>query len=130
MNRKLVVFSFVLLALSIGLGAFGAHALKKIADASGQQSFETAVRYQFYAAFILLIMAFRPESMELRFKRWLRLFILGMGLFSGSIYGIVFTKIAQVSIPFLGPITPLGGALMIISLGMIALQFQRNASEK
>ncbi|MFM7388547.1 MAG: DUF423 domain-containing protein [Bacteroidota bacterium] len=129
MNKNLVAICFFMLAATIGLGAFGAHALKKLADIEAQQSFETAVRYQFYGTIILLIVAFRTEIKVRMVRVWIRVFGLGMVLFSGSIYGLVLGKIMHLDWRFLGPITPLGGAIMILSLTMLGIHFVRNPSE-
>ena len=129
MNKNLVAFCFFLLAATIGLGAFGAHALKKLADIE-VQPFETAVRYQFYGTIILLTIAFRTEINGRMVRLWIRLFGLGMVLFSGSIYGLVLGKIIHLDWRFLGPITPIGGALMILSLAMLGIHFVRNTREQ
>lgn len=126
MNRNLVVFSLFLLALTIGMGAFGAHALKKMVNDSTQQSFEIAVRYQFYGTLVLLILGFHLTPGAKHFRFWLCTFGLGMALFSGSIYGMVLGAILQMGVKLLGPITPIGGALMILSLIMLGIQFARN----
>ena len=60
MNKKLTLFALFLFACSIALGAFGAHALKKIVIEKWQVAFETAVKYQFYASLLLLILSFQP----------------------------------------------------------------------
>lgn len=130
MNKNLVAFCFFLLAATIGFGAFGAHALKKLADIETQQSFETAVRYQFYGTIILLTVAFRTEIKVRIVRGWIRFFGLGMLLFSGSIYGLVFGKIMHLDWRFLGPVTPIGGAIMILSLTILAIHFVRNPSEQ
>ncbi|MBM3165017.1 MAG: DUF423 domain-containing protein [Bacteroidetes bacterium] len=130
MNRKLGVLALFTLAFTICLGAFGAHALKEMVDVSAQQSFETGVRYQFYGSILQLVLSFRPEFSSNRFALWLRLFVVGMWLFSGSIYGLVLGKMMDLQVSFLGPITPVGGILMIFSLMMIALLFQRNPPQE
>jgi len=129
MNKNLVAICFFMLAATIGLGAFGAHALKKLADIEAQQSFETAVRYQFYGTMILLIVAFLTEIKVRMVRVWIRVFGLGMVLFSGSIYGLVLGKIMHLDWRFLGPVTPLGGAIMILSLTMLGIHFVRNPSQ-
>jgi uncharacterized membrane protein YgdD (TMEM256/DUF423 family) len=130
MNRKLVVFSFFLLALTIALGAFGAHALKKCVDANALASYETGVRYQFYGTFILLVLAFRPEAKLHPFRFWIRAFGLGITLFSGSIYALTLGKIFQLNLNYFGPITPIGGAIMMLSLAMLGVRFARNALQE
>jgi uncharacterized membrane protein YgdD (TMEM256/DUF423 family) len=130
MNRKLAAASFFLLAFSVCLGAFGAHALKDLGDVSAQQTFETGVRYQFYGSFVLIIMAFRKEFNALNLRRWIRVFGIGLTLFSGSIYGLVLGNILDFSAKLFGPITPIGGTLMILSLIMIGIQLLRNPTQE
>ncbi|MEY4140748.1 MAG: hypothetical protein RL110_119 [Bacteroidota bacterium] len=130
MNRKLAAASFFLLAFSVCLGAFGAHALKDLGDVSAQQTFETGVRYQFYGSFVLIIMAFRKEFNALNLRRWIRVFGIGLTLFCGSIYGLVLGNILDFSAKLFGPITPIGGTLMILSLIMIGIQLLRNPTQE
>ncbi|NBN97791.1 MAG: DUF423 domain-containing protein [Flavobacteriia bacterium] len=130
MNRKLAAASFFLLAFSVCLGAFGAHALKDLGDVSAQQTFETGVRYQFYGSFVLFLMAFRKEFNALNLRRWIRVFGIGLTLFCGSIYGLVLGNILDFSAKLFGPITPIGGTLMILSLIMIGIQLLRNPTQE
>lgn len=130
MNRKLAAASFFLLAFSVCLGAFGAHALKDLGDVSAQQTFETGVRYQFYGTFVLILMAFRKEFNALNLRRWIRVFGIGLTLFCGSIYGLVLGNILDFSAKLFGPITPIGGTLMILSLIMIGIQLLRNPTQE
>lgn len=130
MNRKLAAASFFLLAFSVCLGAFGAHALKDLGDVSAQQTFETGVRYQFYGTFVLILMAFRKEFNALNLRRWIRVFGIGLTLFCCSIYGLVLGNILDFSAKLFGPITPIGGTLMILSLIMIGIQLLRNPTQE
>lgn len=130
MNRKLAAASFFLLAFSVCLGAFGAHALKDLGDVIAQKTFETGVRYQFYGSFVLFLLAFRIEFNALNFRRWIRVFGIGLTLFCGSIYGLVLGNILDFNAKLFGPITPIGGALMILSLIMIGIQLLRNPAQE
>lgn len=126
MQRKLAVFSLLMLALSISLGAFGAHILKEMVDLETQQTFETAVKYQFFCFIILLIISFQAEFTNKKYTPWIRIFITGIVLFSGSLFTLVLGKIGHFNAHFAGPITPLGGLFMIVGLLTIALQVARN----
>ncbi len=97
--------------LAVMIGAFAAHGLKAVLDAYSLGLFETAARYQMYHAIALLIVA--VISIVPRFStRWLKLaaiaFILGIVLFSGSLYLLALSNIR-----WLGAITPLGGIAFI-----------------
>lgn len=111
--------------LSVVLGAFGAHAFKKILSVERLESFETGVRYQMYAAFFLLIVAYilKFDSSSEKWISWLMIF--GTLLFSFSIYFLSFQDYWGVNLKFLGPITPLGGLLMILSWGMLIFYFAK-----
>lgn len=105
--------------LAIILGAFGAHLFKKILTEDKLQSFEVGVRYQMYAALALLIVGYNNDFSQTA-QQWAFYGIaFGSLLFSVSIYGLSFATYWKVNLRFLGPITPLGGLLMII--GWIAL---------
>lgn len=111
--------------LSVILGAFGAHAFKKILSVERLESFETGVRYQIYAAFFLLIVGYILKF-ETSSEKWISiLMIAGAFLFSVSIYFLSFQDYWGVNLKFLGPITPLGGLFMIISWGMLIWYFAK-----
>ncbi len=109
--------------LSVILGAFGAHAFRKILSVEKLASFETGVRYQMYAAFFLLIVGFILKF-DTGVDKWISWFmILGTLLFSFSIYALSFQEYWGVNLKFLGPITPLGGLFMILSWGLLIYHF-------
>lgn len=109
--------------LSVILGAFGAHAFKKILSVERLESFEIGVRYQIYAAFFLLIVGYILKF-ETSSEKWISiLMIAGAFLFSVSIYILSFQDYWGINLKFLGPITPLGGLFMIISWGMLIWYF-------
>ena len=114
--------------LAVALGAFGAHALKEALAPEQLQSFEIGVRYQFYHALatiaVGLILFFRKTPMLL-WAGWL--FTAGTVLFSGSLYLLSVQDILQLSSTWLGPVTPIGGSLLILGWGaFIISSFQEN----
>lgn len=111
--------------LSVILGAFGAHAFKKVLSVDRLESFETGVRYQMFAALFLLIIGW-IFKFETGTERWISLLmIFGTLLFSLSIYLLAFQDVWGISLKALGPITPLGGVLMIVSWGMLMWYFMK-----
>ncbi|MEN2434640.1 DUF423 domain-containing protein [Weeksellaceae bacterium A-14] len=111
--------------LSVILGAFGAHAFKKTLSVEKLTSFETGVRYQMYAAFFLLFAGYILKF-ETGTEKWISwLMILGCFFFSVSIYFLSFQEVWNIHLKFLGPITPIGGMLMIISWALLAFYFYR-----
>lgn len=112
--KRITITALVLLILGIILGAFGAHGLKGKVSVEKIASFEVGVRYQMINAIALLALA----SLRMKISGSLRvafsLVLLGVILFSGSIYGLTFQPNPSGITKVLGPITPLGGLLMII----------------
>ena len=83
MERKFLLWGFILGGLAVIIGAFGAHALKDILTESQQASFETGIRYQIYHSLLLL---FLSTQSQLKSKLLLNLLVVGVLLFSFSIY--------------------------------------------
>ena len=113
MDKKILLAAAFLGITAIILGAFGAHALKKVLSEAQLQSFEVGVRYQMYHALFLLfigVFAFLNEKERLVIF-WLT--ITGVLFFSGSIYLLATNGITNFKTKFLGPITPRGGLLLI-----------------
>lgn len=102
-------------ALSVALGAFGAHGLKKLIDEHALSVYETAVRYQFYHVFALALIGFLYKEFRNKLIEWAGfLFILGTIFFSGSLYAFTFKAAMNLDgMNWLGPITPIGGLIFI-----------------
>ena len=114
MHKGFIKTAALLGALSVALGAFAAHGLKKILSVDDLQIFETAVRYQFYHVFALLAAGILYASFPGKLMAWTgKLFISGMILFSGSLYLLCYVKHNQLPLNWLGAITPCGGAAFI-----------------
>ena len=112
--------------VSVILGAFGAHALKKVISIDKLASFETGVKYQMYSALFLLIVGYILKF-ESPAEKWISiLMIAGTFIFSVSIYLLAFSEVAAIPSKLVGPITPLGGLLMIISWAMLIFYFIKN----
>jgi len=126
MKTITLIFGAVYGLLSVILGAFGAHALKKILSVERLESFETGVRYQMHAAFFLLIVGYILKF-DTSSQKWISIFMIaGTVLFSFSIYFLSLQDYLGANLKFLGPITPLGGLLMILSWAMLILYFAKN----
>lgn len=113
MKTFLLIFGGILGGMAVLMGAFGAHALKKILDEDLLASFETGVRYQMYHALIILIcgVSFTFTQLSEQLMGWS--FVLGVIFFSFSIYGLVLSSARGKKWKFLGPVTPLGGLLLL-----------------
>ena len=119
MNKKITATAAFLGMVAIILGAFGAHALKKVLTPEQLISFETGVRYQMYQAFFLFFLASQNDILEKTKKTIFTLITLGTLFFSGSIYLLSTTGITGVNFKPIGFITPIGGLLLIIAWGML-----------
>ncbi|HET9949026.1 MAG TPA: DUF423 domain-containing protein [Longimicrobiales bacterium] len=107
--RTFFVLGSALAALAVGLGAFGAHALRARLSAADLATFEVGVRYQMYHALALLAVAWAVERWGPGPASWAGwLFVAGTVLFSGSLYLLVLTGPR-----WLGAVTPLGGTAFL-----------------
>lgn len=111
--------------LSIILGAFGAHAFKDMISVEKLASFEVGVRYMMYSALTLLILGFFLDFTTGIEKNAARLIMVGSFMFSMSIYLLAFSEKINVPSKILGPITPVGGTLMLVGWGMLLYYFIR-----
>lgn len=120
MHKGFIKTAALLGALSVMLGAFAAHGLKQILTPDNLQVFETAVRYQFYHVFALLAVAILYKEFPVKLMVWGgKLFIAGIVLFSGSLYLLCYVKYKEMSLNWLGAITPFGGAAFIAGWVML-----------
>jgi uncharacterized membrane protein YgdD (TMEM256/DUF423 family) len=115
MHKTFLVTGSLLAALAVILGAFGAHGLKKITTPETVATFQTGVQYQIYHAFALLIVAILYEKFTNNFIHYAGvLFILGIVLFSGSLYALTALKATdKMGLSGIGIITPFGGLCFI-----------------
>lgn len=102
-----------LAAIGVALGALGAHALDSALEPQALTSYLTAVRYQMYHAFALVLLGLYHMQTKQTTKTPHLLITLGVILFSGSIYGLTLLPLIDISARWLGPITPIGGMLLI-----------------
>ena len=113
MNKNIMACGAAFALTAVILGAFAAHALKEILSNNQLASFETGVRYQMYHGFVLLFTGFTFDKIK-NTAIISKLFIIGTLLFSLSIYLLNLQVLIGTPLSFLGPITPIGGMLLII----------------
>lgn len=115
MHKSFLRASAMLGALSVALGAFGAHALRGRVSEVAVNTFETGVRYQFYHVLALALLGILHKEFSSKWISWAgNLFLLGILLFSGSLYMLTFTVAAgKTGFNWLGVITPFGGLAFI-----------------
>lgn len=117
------VFGALFGFLGVLLGAFGAHYFKGKLTPDQARSFETGVRYQLFHAIVLLVLSFNLSFATGLEAAIARLFLLGTFLFSFSIYGLVLSDAYGRKWRFLGPVTPLGGLLLLIGWALLGYSF-------
>lgn len=109
--------------LGVLFGAFGAHYLKGKLTETQLQAFETGVRYQLLHAVLLLVLSFNLSFATALEHNIIRAFLGGILLFSFSIYGLVLSDGFGKKWRFLGPVTPLGGLLLLAGWGLLGYHF-------
>ena len=115
MARIFLQIGSIAALLAVALGAFAAHGLQDKISHDQITVFQTGVRYQFYHAFGIFIVAIllqKSENIWLKRAAWC--FVTGIILFSGSLYLLSCRDWLQIAHwKWLGPITPLGGLFFI-----------------
>lgn len=122
MNAKSgIVYGSLLLALGVIIGAFGAHGLEKMVEASKLATFETGVRYHFYHAFaILLASIIALVKPQMNIAKPILFFSIGILLFSFGCYSYVVTGIKTIAM-----IVPFGGVSFIVGWIMLAMNARK-----
>ncbi len=120
-SRSILCLGALILALGVGLGAFGAHALRAMVDASALAIWHTAVLYQLlHGLGLLLIAALSTQLHPAWQSRSAILMLIGVLIFSGSLYILVLS-----GVKWLGAITPIGGVAMIVAWLLLAVAASR-----
>ena len=117
--KKAKFFGALFSLLSVIIGAFNSHALKKILPESAIESIDVALSYMMYHVLVLLILSILPLKEK---KDVANIFIFGTIFFSFSILFLSFQSIINIKISWLGPITPIGGSFLIF--GWILLLYR------
>ena len=120
--REWIIIGAIFAALSVLIGAFGAHGLKGKISTEDLVIFEVGVRYQMYHALALILLGLISASMSWKILILPGIFFCsGIIIFSGSLYLIVLTNMR-----WLGAITPIGGALLIFGWLSLVLKIYKN----
>lgn len=123
MDKKITYTGALLGMIAIILGAFGAHALKKILTPDLLATFETGVRYQMYQAFFLLLLPTFKQLTDKSKNTIFYLVVAGTILFSGSIYGLATNYLTPFDFKTIGFVTPIGGLLIIVGWGLLFYRY-------
>jgi uncharacterized membrane protein YgdD (TMEM256/DUF423 family) len=108
-------------------GAFGAHALKEVLSESQLNSFQTGIRYQFFHGLAILILSLNSKKFTDRLSSIIKIMSAGIILFSFSIYLLNIQDLIGFSTSYLGPITPIGGLLLITSWTLLFFSIKKQA---
>jgi uncharacterized membrane protein YgdD (TMEM256/DUF423 family) len=125
MNKKILLAGSVLGFLAVVLGAFAAHGLENSITKDAIETFQTGVRYQMYHAIVLLFVG-GTTLLNAKIKKWMYYFVvLGVLLFSGSIYGLATNELTSFDFKTIGFVTPIGGLFLIISWVLMLIDFMK-----
>ena len=111
--RKLTGIGAGLAGIAVAVGAFGAHGLKDVIDLQAMQLWKTAVDYQMHHALGIIALGLSavviPEGQHSAVRRSAVALLVGIGLFSGSLYAL-----ALGAPRVLGITTPIGGLALVV----------------
>ena len=114
--RKYLVAGCAFLAMAVLIGAFGAHGIKSMVTAEKLVTFETGVRYHFYHAFGLVMVAIAQQSFPgIRLNSSFYAFIVGILLFSFNCYFYVLSDVKTFAM-----IVPVGGLMFVLGWVLFA----------
>lgn len=121
-NKNWLITASLLAGLAVAAGAFGAHGLKKLVELQYVDTFKTGAQYQFYHA---LAIGFATLVSQFIDNQWIRRvnwsFLLGIILFSGSLYILTLAKVLNTEgVNWFGIITPLGGLFFLFGWSALA----------
>ena len=128
MENKYFKVGVIFALTSVIFGAFGAHLLKDLLSATELFSFKTGVRYQMFHALGIIILSLNTNKFTDKLNRVLQIMSFGVILFSLSIYFLSLQNILNISLSFLGVITPIGGLFLISSWMLLFFIVKKNDS--
>jgi uncharacterized membrane protein YgdD (TMEM256/DUF423 family) len=123
MDKKIISTGAIFGLIAIILGAFGAHALKKVLSIDELSTFETGVKYQMYHALFLMLIGTLNELSQKSKKIIYNLVVFGVIFFSGSIYLLATNNLTTFDFKIIGFVTPIGGLLLILAWGLLLLNY-------
>ena len=119
MNKTILASGLLFGILAVVLGAFGAHGLKKVLSPEAINTFETGVKYQMYHALFLMVLSTLNVVSDGTKNVVFYLTVIGVVLFSFSIYLLATNTLTSFDFKKIGFITPLGGTLLILGWGYL-----------
>ena len=128
MDRKIITTAAFLGMTAIILGAFGAHALKKVIDTLALNTFETGVKYQMYNALFLLFVGTSNYVSNNAKKVIFYTTVSGVFMFSVSLYFLAINRLLPFDFRPFGFITPIGGLLILAGWFWLFVNFYRKTA--
>ena len=128
MERKIILLASLTGGLAVILGAFAAHGLKPLLSDSAMDSLGTGIRYQMYHAFLLFYIASTTRLTSKQQSLLYKLILIGILLFSGSIYLLSTNELTKFDFKAIGFVTPLGGVFLISVWALLFVYNLRNKS--
>ena len=119
MNKTILITGLVFGLLAVVFGAFGAHGLKRVVGPEEISTFETGVKYQMYHALFLILLSMLPNIATSVRNTVFYLVLVGVILFSGSIYFLATNVLTSFDFKKIAFITPIGGTLLIAAWGYL-----------
>lgn len=120
MKLRPTIWGTAMAGLAVVFGAFGAHALKGKLEPEDVAVFQTGVQYQMYHALALILTGILWKSKPSKSLGNAAVsFILGIFMFSGSLYLITLSRLTNADLRWIGPITPIGGIAFIVGWGLM-----------
>ncbi len=123
MKKEVFITGAFLGLIAIILGAFAAHGLKPYLTPDQRITFETGVKYQMYSGLFLLFLGIFTGISEKAKNICFYLTIVGVILFSGSIYLLATNSLTSFDFTVIALTTPLGGTLMIAAWIVLFISF-------
>ena len=124
MEKSYLISGTLFILLSIILGAFGSHALRPVLPESSFYGYTVATHYLGFQGLSLLVIGLLQAHYEIPTLVYQGLF-WGTVVFSGSILLLTLGKLMGWNLRFLGPVTPIGGLMLLLSWGLLLLFFIR-----
>ncbi|MCB0395164.1 MAG: DUF423 domain-containing protein [Flavobacteriales bacterium] len=129
LQNRIILWSGISGALAVALGALGAHKIVPMVSEAHGHAFTTATQYHMFHSLALLALAALSDKIN---ERWLRIsflaFLAGIVCFSGSLYLLSTREITGLAgLMWLGPVTPLGGLMLITGWLCLVLGVRRTS---
>ncbi len=130
MERKIISTAAIFGMLTVILGAFGSHALKKVLPIEQIITFQTGIRYQMYHTILLLFIG-TTTLINQKIKRIIyNVTVIGIILFSGSIYLLATNSLTVIDFKIIGFVTPIGGLFLISAWVILFFDLIRSKKKK